>query len=100
MDELLRDQYIEEMEKYLSIGKDTLSVDLWYPYHRDIKFVEVGLIDVRATDNIRISYNHGRNGWVIEQASIFSWDVEDPFFDADWQEVAFIESWARRKDDE
>ena len=100
MEELTQEQYIEELERYFKVGDNTLFVDLWYPQHRDIKYVEVGLVDVRATDNIRISYNHERNGWIIEQSSIGSWDADDKVCDADWQEVAFLESWARRKEDE
>ena len=96
MDQLGFDRYLDDIERYFNIGEDTLNVELWYPYHNKIKYVEVGLVDVRATDNIRISYSHDRNGWVIEQASIFSWDVDDKECNEDWQEVAFIESWGRR----
>lgn len=99
MDELGFERYLQDMEKYFRIGKDTLGVELWYPQHNEIKYIEVGLIDVRATDNLRISYSHDRNGWIIEQASIFSWEAGDKECNEDWQEVAFIESWARRVED-
>jgi len=36
-----------------------------------------------------------RDGWVVKQAGIFEWPADDKTMDADWQEVAFIKSWAR-----
>jgi hypothetical protein len=70
-------------------------VDLWYPRIDPIKHIYVGLVDVRAADNIRISYDFERDGWVIEQASVFEWNDNDKVCDPDWQEVAFVQSWAR-----
>lgn len=58
--------------------------------------VTLGLCHVRAADDIRISYESDRDGWVIEQASKFTIEEgEDP--DWDWQEVAFIQAWARER---
>lgn len=78
---------------------DTIHIDLWYP-DRDgepssnrINKISVGLVDVRSADDIRISYDFNRDGWKIEQASVFEGDTDD--FDPDWQEVAFIKAWAR-----
>ncbi len=84
----------------ISTRKDELHIDLLYP---DVdghinKFV-IGLTDVRAADDIRISYDKKRDGWKIEQASIFSWKGDDPVCDPDWQEVAFVKAWAREKKD-
>jgi hypothetical protein len=76
-----------------------MHIDLWYPTHRSVKSFVVGLIDVRAADQIRISYDFERDGWKIEQASKFSWEVDDKVCDPDWQEVAFVEAWARKADD-
>jgi hypothetical protein len=71
--------------------EDTLHLDLWYPrLEGNIKNIEVGLMDVRAADNIRISYDFQRDGWKIEQASKFEWDGSDLVCDPDWQEVSFI----------
>ena len=74
-------------------------VDLEYPRSEDRpKHVVIGLVDVRAADDIRISYDFDRDGWKIEQASRFRWEVgEEP--DPDWQEVAFIQAWARRREE-
>lgn len=77
---------------------DELHIDLWYPNTQDaIKSLVVGLMDVRAADSIRISYDKSRDGWKIEQASTFSWDADDDKCDPDWQEVAFVQAWAREK---
>jgi len=74
---------------------DSVVVDLYYPRHNPIKHVEVSLVDVRAADSVRVSYDFDRDGWVIEQASVFSWGPDDEENDPDWQEVAFVKAWAR-----
>ncbi len=76
---------------------DTVEFEFAYPTQNRVKYLEVGLCCVRASDSIRISYSHKRNGWVVEQASIFEWDSDDNIQDPDWQEVAFIESWGRER---
>lgn len=77
---------------------DTLSVEFWYPRNEDsAKFVELGLSDVRAADNIRIFYDFERDGWIVQQASVFAWKIEDEKCDPDWHEVSFIKAWAREK---
>ena len=79
---------------------DVLKVSLWYPRSSEVNKIQVGLFDVRAADDIRIKYDYDRDGWVIKQASIFEWEPDDEECDSDWQEVAFIESWAREKEKE
>lgn len=86
--------------KDVVIRGDTACLDIWYPDQREVKFIEVGLMAVRATDSIRISYNFERNGWIIEQASRFGWNCDDDICDRDWQEVSFVGSWARAETDE
>ena len=78
---------------------DELHIDLWYPdvLDSDVKKIVIGLMDVRSTDGIRVSYDKKRDGWKIEQASTFKWDGDDDVCDPDWQEVAFIQAWAREK---
>ena len=76
---------------------DEMHIDLWYPDVPDTtvrKFV-IGLVDVRAADDIRVSYDKERDGWKIEQASTFEWDGDDEVCDPDWKEVAFVKAWAR-----
>jgi hypothetical protein len=83
---------------------DELHIDLWHPRvpdegngaQRIRKFV-IGLMDVRAADDIRVSYDFERDGWKIEQASTFQWEADDEACDPDWQEVAFIQAWGREK---
>lgn len=75
--------------------KDTTAVELAYPKISEIKYVTVDLLDVRAADGIRISYDFERDGWIIEQASVFEWDASDRVCNPDWQEVAFVQAWGR-----
>ena len=74
---------------------DTARIELMYPRTSEVKAVTVGLCDVRAADDIRIEYDFERDGWVIKQASRFSWNEDEPDCDPDWQEVAFVKAWAR-----
>lgn len=60
----------------------------------------ISLCHTRAADDIRIKYDSERDGWVIEQASVFEWEADDPVCDPDWQEVAFVQAWAREKNKE
>jgi hypothetical protein len=57
----------------------------------------LGLSHTRSADDIRIKYSADRDGWIIEQASVFEWGKDDVICDPDWQEVAFISAWAREK---
>jgi hypothetical protein len=76
----------------------TLVLDLWYPgLDESIGALEVGLMDVRAADSIRIRYDFERNGWSVLQASVFEWAADDTALDSDWQEVAFVPAWARQR---
>lgn len=90
-----KDVYAKDGSSY-GLGRldETLKVELFYPRNSGPTHVEVGLVDVRAADDIRIHYDHERDGWVIEQASIFEWDVGDEVCDQGWTEVAFIKAWA------
>lgn len=100
---MLKKELNEEQKYFLDnidFHTNTAMVEISYPRleNNKIKNIEVGLSDVRAADNIRISYDFDRDGWKIEQASIFSWDIEDTEMDPDWQEVAFVKAWEREKD--
>jgi hypothetical protein len=81
---------------YSHLKGDEFHIDLCYPRcEESVKSFVVGLMDVRAADSIRVSYDFERDGWKIEQASTFEWNVGDPVCDPDWQEVAFVKAWAR-----
>lgn len=76
---------------------DIVHIDLWYPrVDGNPSYLQIGLMDTRAADDLRISYDFVRDGWSVEQASTFRWDVDDDECDPDWEEVAFIEAWGRR----
>lgn len=78
---------------------DLLHIRLNYPRNQEsvIKTLELNLGDVRAADGIRIHYDFERDGWSIQQASRFEWDEDDEDLDNDWQEVAFVQAWAREE---
>jgi len=74
---------------------DVIHVDLAYPRSDgEAKCVQVGLMDVRAADDIRISYDFERDGWVIQQASKHGpWEADETP-DEGWTEVGFFKAWA------
>jgi hypothetical protein len=86
----------------MEIRGGTCYADLYYPDTPDaiVRRFEIGLMDVRAADSIRVSYDKERDGWKIEQASTFEWEADDRVCDPDWQEVAFVKAWAREKQPE
>lgn len=60
------------------------SIDLWYPrIAGHVTALEVGLIDVRASDSLRVSYDFARNGWRIAQCDAHG----------RWHETAFCASY-------
>lgn len=100
--------YQDAEERAIQAIKDNrASLELWghednremtfeftYPrYSNNIDSLIVGLGDVRASDGIRITYDFDRDGYVIQQPTQLSWNV-DEVVDQKWKEVAFIESWA------
>lgn len=54
--------------------------------------VQIGLMDVRAADDIRISYDFERDGWKVEQEHIIT-DRGHYWGTGEWSEVAFVEAW-------
>ena len=83
-------------EDDIVVRGETAHVDLWYPRSegKTIRAVQVGLVDVRAADDIRITYDFDRDGYVIQQQ--VTWErFEDEPEDAteDWREVAFVKAW-------
>lgn len=81
---------------------DQIDIELTYPPYTDedntdlqVRYVYVNQESVRASDGIRMFYDFQRDGWVIQQGSVWEWAAEDTEMDEDWQEVAFIQSWAR-----
>lgn len=99
-----------EYEAGVRFGHDRESawVELIYPRSDGHpKEIRVGLEDMRSADSIRIHYDFQRDGWSIMQASRFvafpdngDPGLDDPGYEAweDWQEVAFVQAWARQTD--
>lgn len=81
---------------------DMVTVEIWYPGSdgQRVRFVEVGLLDVRAADSVRISYDFDRDGWKIEQARFFDGAPIGEVYDPGWAEVAFVRAWALREREE
>jgi hypothetical protein len=74
---------------------DTKGIELHYPRQEGhAKYIQVGLEDVRAADDIRISYDFDRDGWVIEQSAVWTEENHDTYTE-DWKEVAFVQAWGR-----
>ena len=75
---------------------DAIAVDLWYPRMDDIyKHIIVTLMDVRAANDIIITYDFDRDGWVIKSnlydpESHEGIDSDKP---EELHEVAFVPSW-------
>lgn len=93
---------------HISRHRDELHVELTYPPHTNAdnvngqcRYVYVNQESVRASDGIRMCYDFERDGWSIQQGSVWEWDSEEESTAPnaeDWQEVAFVQSWARDPD--
>lgn len=77
---------------------DEMHLDLWYPRNETspVKSLVIGLMDVRAADNIRVSYDFDRDGWRIEQEEIVT-DNGHYQGTGKWIEVAFVQAWGHEK---
>lgn len=70
-----------------------LQVDLWYPrLPENPSAIEIDLMDVRASDGIKISYDFERDGWVLSQPTKIMWGPNEEI-DPAWKEVCFTPSW-------
>lgn len=87
----MKNQIIEDAH----ICGNSLHIDLAYPRleNSEVKNIIIGLSDVRAADEIRVSYDFDRDGWKIEQASVFEYEPDDDVQDRGWVEVAFVAAW-------
>lgn len=58
--------------------------------------LEIGLVGVKTSDPIRISYDFEREGWVIKQLELIPLYKDGPTDGGEqvWHEVAFFDSWA------
>ena len=78
----------------------TWHLDLWYPTVTDNPdAVTIGLMDVRAADQITVRYDFDRDGWAISMDRTRERDGSDGMEVAEPDvEVAFIPAW--NEDDE
>lgn len=78
---------------WISEDGKTVHAELWYPRNSDrAQSVQVGLVDVRAADDIVIRYDFDRDGWVIHQDRVIERDWGMEVVDQR-AEVAFIPAW-------
>ena len=91
-------EYLEKWPPVLI--DDVLKVDIAYPRDGSVQAVEVDLMDVRSADSLHVSYDFDRNGWVVKQATRFVWGPGEEKPDPKWKEVAFIQAWGSREDDD
>lgn len=79
----------------VAVFGDVAHIDLWYPrVEGKVRFIHVGLMDVRASDGIRIHYDFERDGFVVEQPKPHLVVKSDYYDDVEeWVEVAFCQSW-------
>ena len=82
----------------------TLAVDLWYPprpgqltTETRVSVIQIGLVDVRAADDIRVSYDFDRDGWAIHQQPDWPVETTEEEGEPPWVEVAFIRAWGAPK---
>lgn len=84
----MKDPVIDSVERF----DDEIHVNLQYPRSKgNAKSVVVGLLDVRAAEDIRISFDFERNGWKIEKPTVSEWEADDKVCDRCWVEVAFVD---------
>lgn len=79
---------------------DIVSIDLWYPQldTQTVKAIVVGLVDVRAADDLHISYDFERDGWSIKmrrRPAGGKWETDD---ECPYEEVSFIHPWLEGKE--
>ena len=73
------------------------TIDLWYSgLPGNVHTLDIGLMDVRASDAIRVTYDFDRDGYVIMQCRLFLERIGDHSYEEkeDWIEVGFFQSWA------
>lgn len=93
-------QYSPDKNIRVQVRNAEVEATLTYPDLGRLKYVLINQESVRASDGLRLHYDYTRDGFVIEQASRFGWDISDTVCDPDWQEVAFIKAWAREETDD
>lgn len=82
---------INNVELYESHNEKVAQLDISYPTNNQIDTIQVGLIDVRAADEIQIKYDFERDGWAISQPREYNGNDGD--LEIEWIETAFCPAW-------
>ena len=90
--------------EYFEVSGDEATTTIWYPRSEAdgpgacaFTKVRVDLMDVRAADPLRVSYDFDRDGWRVEQQSVFEWSEDAEKFDPEWVEVGFFKAWGSQR---
>lgn len=73
-----------------------IHVDLWYPEVTDeCKVVEIDLMCVRASNSLRVQFDHERNGFVLTMEEFLAHTSEcSKLKEPTYVEVGFVPAWA------
>lgn len=71
-----------------SFESNVAHVEISYPTHNAIDTIELGLTDVRAVHDIRITFDYSRDGWSILVPKMEYDEFDD--LDMIWVEKSFI----------
>lgn len=76
-----------------------IKVELEYPgVEGNPDTVRIGLMDVRAADDLFIQYDFERDGWVILQESMTLGEAGEILEDRGLVEVGFAQAWQNTKE--
>lgn len=79
-------------------GDEPVTIVLYYPREENNPSeIIIGLVDVRATNDIQISYDFVRDGWSIQSDFTNPSQVDGPHVH-ELSEVSFIPAWPIRSD--
>lgn len=71
-------------------------IDFWYPRNEgNQKRIVVSLLDVRAANDISITYDFERDGWVISSDMV---DTDKEYTDEEWAALPDVEGHPGTKD--
>lgn len=72
---------------YEQYEENVLAIDLYYPKQNQFDTIQLDVVSVRGTDDIRIKYDYVRGGWSISKRDFN--EVNGVEIEL-WKEVSFI----------
>lgn len=82
----------------VGVEGDTLNVELFYPgVDENTSKVRLGLMHVRAVDDLLIEFDFDRNGWSIKQEPVV-YDGGCMDVVGEPEEVAFVDAWNEKEE--